>query len=147
MTFEGRVVLVTGARRGIGKAIALAFAREKADVVVNDLCPEEDLARVADELSGSGGRLMPLPADVGRSDQVRLMMAQVEDRFGKLDVLVNNAGIIRRGTIETMTEEDWDEVIRVNLKGTFNCSRAAAAIMKRQGYGKIVNVSSVAAKT
>jgi 3-oxoacyl-[acyl-carrier protein] reductase len=147
MTFEGRVALVTGAGRGIGKAIALAFGREGAHVIVNDICPEDESKKVADEISAQGVQSMASQADVTEPDQVQSMIDQIKKTFQRLDVLVNNAGIIRRGTIETVTEEDWDEVIRVNLKGTFNCCKAVVPIMKRQRMGKIINVSSVAGKT
>ena len=147
MTREGRVAVVTGAGRGIGKAIALAFAREKVCVALNDICPRDELEEVAREISASGVKCLPIQADVSQSDQVIEMIGQVEKTFQRLDILVNNAGIIRRGTIETVTEEDWDEVIRVNLKGTFNCCKAVVPIMKRQKMGKIINVSSVAGKT
>jgi 3-oxoacyl-[acyl-carrier protein] reductase len=147
MMFEGRVALITGAGRGIGKAIALAFAREKAHVVINDIYPEDELEKVAHEIAALGVKSLGIQADVTRFDQVDHMIQQAEEAFGGVDVLVNNAGTIRRGTIETMTEEDWDQVIRVNLKGTFNCSKAVVPIMKRQRKGKIVNVSSVAGKT
>lgn len=146
MTLEGRVALVTGAGKGIGKAIALAFAREKSHVVINDICPNEELKDVVSEISAYGVKGLPIQADVSQFEQVKDMIGHVERAFQRLDILVNNAGIIRRGTIETVTEEDWDQVIRVNLKGTFNCSKAVVDIMKRQRMGKIVNVSSVAGK-
>jgi 3-oxoacyl-[acyl-carrier protein] reductase len=147
MTFEGRVALVTGAGRGIGKAIAAAFLREKTHVVLVDVLPQSELANVADEISSGDSQTLPIHADVSQFDAVRKMVARVEEIFRRLDILVNNAGIIRRGTIDTVTEEAWDEVIGVNLKGTFNCSKAVVEIMKRQGNGKIINVSSVAGKT
>jgi len=146
MTLEGRVALVTGAGKGIGKAIALAFAREQSHVVINDICPNEELKDVVSEISAYGVKGLPIQADVSQFEQVKDMIGHVERAFQRLDILVNNAGIIRRGTIETVTEEDWDQVIRVNLKGTFNCSKAVVDIMKRQRMGKIVNVSSVAGK-
>ncbi len=146
MTLEGRIALVTGAGRGIGKAIALAFARENSHVVINDICPKEELEMVASEISASGVHSLAIQADVSQFDQVEEMIAQVEKTFQRLDILVNNAGIIRRGTIETVTEEDWDQVISVNLKGTFNCCKAVVEIMKRQRMGKIINVSSIAGK-
>ena len=121
MTFEGRVALVTGAGRGIGKAIALAFAAEKAHVVINDICSRDELEKVADDISVLEVQSMAIQADVSQSQQVEAMFGQIEKTFQKLDILVNNAGTIRRGTIETVTEEDWDQVISVNLKGTFNC--------------------------
>lgn len=147
MTFEGRVALVTGAGRGIGKAIAIAFAREKAHVVINDISPRDELEKVAGEISGMGVQSMAIQADVSQLDQVQDMIDQTERTFQRLDILVNNAGIIRRGTIETVTEDDWDDVIRINVKGTFNCCKGVVPIMKRQRAGKIVNVSSVAGKT
>jgi 3-oxoacyl-[acyl-carrier protein] reductase len=147
MAFEGRVALITGAARGIGKAIALAFAREKADVVINDISPEEELKEIEREISSAFGvRCFAVRADVSQWDQVSNMVSQVERTFQRLDILVNNAGIIRRGSIETVTEDEWDQVIRVNLKGTFNCCKAVVAIMKRQKMGKIINVSSIAGK-
>lgn len=146
MTLKGRVALVTGARRGIGKAIASAFAREKVHLVLNDICPKDELAEVAEEISAGGIQIVAVQADVSQYGQVQKMIAQVEQAFHRLDILVNNAGIIRRGTIETVTEKDWDDVLGVNLKGTFNCSKAVVDMMKRQEYGKIINVSSVAGK-
>ena len=136
--FEGQVTLVTGAGRGIGKAIASAFAREKAYMIINDVCPQDELNKVVDDLSALGGQSMAIRADVSQSDQVKEMIGQTEKTFHRLDILVNNAGIIRRGTIETVTEEEWDQVMRVNLKGTFNCCKAVVDIMKRQKRGKIV---------
>ena len=148
MVFEGKVVLITGAARGIGRGVGAAFARDKASVVINDLGPPDKLQTAAQEISAaSGGKVAAIAADVQRYEEVREMIGQVDREFGRLDILVNNAGIIRRGSIETVTEKDWDDVIGVNLKGAFNCCKAAAEIMIRQKYGKIVNVSSVAAKT
>jgi 3-oxoacyl-[acyl-carrier protein] reductase len=147
MTFEGRVALVTGAGRGIGKAIAAAFVREKAQVVLIDICPQDELAEIADDISNGQTQTLPIHADVSQFSQVRKMVVKVEETFQRLDILVNNAGIIRRGTIDTVTEKEWDEVIGVNLKGTFNCAKAVVEIMKRQRKGKIINVSSVAGKT
>jgi 3-oxoacyl-[acyl-carrier protein] reductase len=147
MTFEGRIALVTGAARGIGKAIAEVFAGENACVIINDIREKEDLARVARDISTSESQCLAIRADVGDSAQVRDMMAQIEKTFNRLDILVNNAGIICRGSIETVTENDWDQVIQVNLKGTFNCCKAAADIMIKQRSGKIINVSSIAGKT
>lgn len=146
MTFKGKVALVTGAARGIGKAIAEAFAREGAHVVLNDIWPQEDLARVANDISTSESQCAGIRADVSDSTQVRDMMAQIEKTFKRIDILVNNAGIIRRGSIRTVTEDEWDQVIRVNLKGAFNCCKAAADMMIKQRSGKIINVSSIAGK-
>jgi 3-oxoacyl-[acyl-carrier protein] reductase len=147
MSFKSQVALVTGAQRGIGKAVAEAFAREDARVILNDVCDEEDLAKTANALSTYEGQCVAMRTDVSRSDQVQAMISQVEKRFQRLDILVNNAGIIRRGSIETVSEQEWDQVMAVNLKGTFNCCKAAAGIMIKQRSGKIVNVSSIAGKT
>ncbi len=124
----------------------MTFAGEKAHVVVNDVCSRNELERVAKEVSAFNVESMAIQADVSQYDQVKEMISQIEKTFQRLDILVNNAGIIRRGNIETVTEEDWDQVIRVNLKGTFNCCKAVVDIMKRQRRGKIINVSSVAGK-
>jgi 3-oxoacyl-[acyl-carrier protein] reductase len=145
--FKNQVAVVTGAHRGIGRAIAEAFAREAALVVLNDVCKAEDLEKTAAELSTYQGQCVALRADVSRSDQVNAMFSEVEKRFQRIDILVNNAGIIRRGSIETVLEEQWDQVIDVNLKGTFNCCKAAADMMIKQQSGKIINVSSIAGKT
>jgi 3-oxoacyl-[acyl-carrier protein] reductase len=146
MEFKDRVVLVTGAGRGIGEAIASAFARKNARVILNDLCSQEELDALAAEMSVADGQCKAIRTDVSQSDQVHAMIRQIEGQFQRLDVLVNNAGIIRRGSIETVTEEDWDQVMSVNLKGTFNCCKAATDIMMRQRAGKIINISSVAGK-
>ncbi|MEW6264610.1 MAG: 3-oxoacyl-ACP reductase family protein [Thermodesulfobacteriota bacterium] len=145
MKLKDRVAMVTGSARGIGKAIALAFISEGAKVALVDI-EKASLEKVLKEIEKKKGQAIPLPGDVSRAREVTDMVRQVQSRFGRIDILVNNAGIIRRGTIETVTEEDWDRVIEVNLKGTFNCCRAVVEIMKSQGRGKIVNISSVAAK-
>jgi 3-oxoacyl-[acyl-carrier protein] reductase len=98
------------------------------------------------EFGKENKEVIVIPCDITKSSDVKEMVLQVHKKFGRVDILVNNAGIIRRGTIETVTEEDWDRVIEVNLKGTFNCCKAVAGIMKQQAYGKIVNVSSIAGK-
>ncbi len=145
MEFTDRVAVVTGAARGIGKAIALAFVGEGAKVALVDIAAEA-LERVREEIEGRGGQALPLPCDVSQSSAVGEMVEKVLGRYGRIDILVNNAGIIRRGTIETVTEDDWDRVIAINLKGTFNCCKAVVAPMKKQGRGNIVNVSSISGK-
>jgi len=146
MRFEDQVVLVTGATRGIGRAIAAAFAREKALVIINDISSEESLAGMLQTPPFNNGRTRTIRADIGDSGDVKQMFEEIESSYGRLDILVNNAGIIRRGNVETVTEPEWDDVIRINLKGTFNCSKAAAQMMIRQGHGKMINISSIAAK-
>jgi 3-oxoacyl-[acyl-carrier protein] reductase len=145
MKLKDRVAIVTGAARGIGKAIALTFVREGAKVAIVDV-DKESLNILKSEMIKKGGELITLFCDITHSADVREMASQVQKAFGRVDILVNNAGIIRRGTIESVTEEDWDRVIAVNLKGTFNCCKAVVEPMKQQGYGKIVNISSIAGK-
>jgi 3-oxoacyl-[acyl-carrier protein] reductase len=146
MEFEGQVALVTGAKRGIGRAIASAFARKKTRVVINDIGQKELLEEVLKDDGFSETKSIAIEADVGIPEQVRDMINEIESRFNRLDILVNNAGIIRRGSVETVTHGEWDDVIRANLTGTFNCCKAVVDIMKRQGRGKIINISSVAGK-
>ena len=145
MKLKDRVAIVTGAARGIGKAIAWAFVREGASVALVDV-EKTGLETLQMEIGRKGGQAVAIPCDVSKASEVKQMVDHVQRTLGRIDILVNNAGIIRRGTIETVTEEDWDRVMEVNLKGPFNCSKAVVEIMKRQGYGKIVNVSSIAGK-
>jgi 3-oxoacyl-[acyl-carrier protein] reductase len=145
MKLKDRVVIVTGAARGIGKAIGVTFVREGAKVVLVDV-DQEKLEILKNEIEKKKGQVIAISCDITSSAEVRAMGNQTQKAFGRIDILVNNAGIIRRGTIETVTEEDWDRVIEVNLKGTFNCCKAVVDIMKKQGSGKIVNVSSIAGK-
>ncbi len=145
MRFKNQVAVVTGAAKGIGRSIALALIDEGAKVVPVDVdC--EALRRLQAEAEKRGGQILPVACDIEKSSDVKAMVEEVLGTFGRIDLLVNNAGIIRRGTIETVGEDDWDRVIAVNLKGTFNCCKAVVGTMKRQGSGKIVNVSSIAGK-
>ncbi len=145
MKLKDRVAMVTGAARGIGKAIALSFLGEGAKIAIID-SDRERLEMLEKELREGKKEVTVIPCDITKSNDVQKTVDQVRKGFSRIDILVNNAGIIRRGTIETVTEEDWDRVIEVNLKGTFNCCKAVAGIMKQQRYGKIVNVSSIAGK-
>jgi len=145
MKLKDRVAIVTGGARGIGKAIALTFVREGAKVALVDV-DKERLETFKNGIEKKRGDIIHISCDITKSSEVKEMVSQVKRSFGRIDILINNAGIIRRGTIETVTEEDWDRVIEVNLKGTFNCCKAVVDIMKQQGYGKIVNVSSIAGK-
>jgi len=142
---KDRVAIVTGAARGIGKANAWTFAREGAKLALVDV-EKEKLETLQEQIRGQGGEALTLSCDVSKVSQVKQMVDRVKKAFGRIDILVNNAGIIRRGTIETVTEEDWDRVMEVNLKGPFNCSKAVVETMKAQAYGRIVNVSSIAGK-
>jgi 3-oxoacyl-[acyl-carrier protein] reductase len=145
MKHKNRVAIVTGAARGIGKAIAVTLLREGAKVAIVD-SDKERLEILKRGIEKEYKEAFTLPCDITKSSDVKEMVVGVHKEFGRIDILVNNAGIIRRGTIETVTEEDWDRVIEVNLKGTFNCCKAVVEIMKKQNYGKIVNVSSIAGK-
>ncbi|MBS3921219.1 MAG: SDR family oxidoreductase [Deltaproteobacteria bacterium] len=145
MKLKGRVSIVTGGARGIGKAIVLTLFREGARVAIVDFDQEGAIA-LKNEIVKNGGEAIAIPCDISKNAEVKIMVDQVKKAFGRIDILVNNAGIIRRGTIETVTEEDWDRVLEVNLKGTFLCSKAVVETMKQQRYGKIINVSSIAGK-
>jgi 3-oxoacyl-[acyl-carrier protein] reductase len=140
VVLSGRVALVTGAARGIGRAIALALAREGADVACADLLPAEETARAVRAL---GRRAIVLQVDVSRAAHARRMIADTARRLGGLDILVNNAGIAHRDSLEGTSEKTWDRVVGVVLKGTFLCCQAAAPAMRHRGGGKIVNISSL----
>jgi 3-oxoacyl-[acyl-carrier protein] reductase len=147
----GRVALVTGSGQGIGRAIALRFAAEGAAVICNDVVPDRADATARD-VERCGRPALAAPADVADRAQVEAMVEQAWQRFGRLDILVNNAGIFRLtppgvGPVEAETEESWDRVLAVNLKGVFLCCQRVLPIMKRQRYGRIVNLGSLAAKT
>ncbi len=136
-----RVVLITGAGRGIGAAIARRFAAEGARLALVDVNAGQ-LQSFAAELEADGCQVLPISADITDKARVEQLMAEVTDHFGRLDVLVNNAGIIRDGFISKISEQDWDQVIDVNLKGAFLCCQAAFPTLKAQQYGKIVNIVS-----
>jgi NAD(P)-dependent dehydrogenase (short-subunit alcohol dehydrogenase family) len=142
--FEGSVAMVTGAGQGIGRAIALAFAGEGALVAVldNDASRADEAAR---EIEGLGGRALAVAADVSDRESVDTAVALVHERLGGLDVLVNNAGVERYGSVEEIDEADWDFVLGVNLKGAFLTSRAAIPLFRARGGGVIVNITSVQA--
>ena len=145
MRFKDKVVLVTGAAQGIGEATAIAFARERARVALADL-NLDGVLQVKEKIDKIGGEALALKVDISNPAMVNEMMEKIVDHFGRLDILVNNAGIIARGVIEDITDEMLDKVLSVNFKGVFYCCRAAVPIMKKQKYGKIVNVSSITAK-
>src|SRR5690606_17187912 len=128
--------------RSIGRAIALGFAREGAKVVVNYRRGAAEADAVVAEIAAAGGEAIPVQADVRRRDEVVRMVATAVDRFGRLDVLVNNAGILKRTPFLEITEEEWDDVLATNLKAYFFCAQAVAPTMIAQGSGSIVNISS-----
>jgi NAD(P)-dependent dehydrogenase (short-subunit alcohol dehydrogenase family) len=149
---DGRVAIVTGSGRGIGREFALCFAREGASVVVNDVgvsldgrgTEEDPAANVCREIEALGGRAVPNYDSVTDYDGAAGIVRSAVDAFGTLDILVNNAGIVRDKTLLKMDEADFDAVVAVHMKGTFNCTRHAAEVMKEKGYGRIVNITSSA---
>ena len=140
--FKDKVVLITGASRGIGRAVALAFGAAGARIVAVGQNPEALDSLVA-ELKALGGEAVGARGDVSVPSDVDAVFETAVEAFGRVDVLVNNAGITRDGLLLRMKEEDWDAVLDVNLKGAFLCSKAAAKLMTKQRYGRIVNVTSV----
>lgn len=145
MDFRGRAALITGAARGIGFAIAERLAEDGATVVLADL-NREGVERAAERLKVRGFAAVGLPADVSRVSDLRGLVAEAVRRCGRLDILVNNAGICPNTPLEEITPEEWDTVLAVNLKSVFFLSQAAAVVMKAQGYGRIVNIASIAGK-
>jgi len=141
MAIKDRVALITGAGSGIGEVIAKTFAQHGAVVVVNDVSSEQ-ANRVAEEIKNSGNRAIAICSDISKKPQVTEMFKTVIDTFGRIDILVNNAGIDKAKGIVGIAEEDWDRIINVNLKGQFLCCQAAAASMKAQNHGRIINISS-----
>jgi 3-oxoacyl-[acyl-carrier protein] reductase len=140
---EGRVAVVTGGAQGIGQAIAEKLAEQGADVVIADV-QEERAAALAQEIAGKlGRRTLAAKLDVTSMASAEAMVSQVTEAMGRLDILVNNAGIARDTLLMRMSEADWDAVLGINLKGAFNCIKAAQRAMMKQRYGRIVNISSV----
>jgi len=142
LKLTGKVALVTGAAQGIGRAIGLLLARNGADIVVSDINLEK-AEETAKEIRAIGPKAMALKVDVSNLSDVERMVEGILEKLAKIDILVNNAGITRDKLILRMTEEDWDAVLGVNLKGTFNCTKAVIRHMTKQRSGKIVNIASV----
>ncbi len=142
MRLKDKVAIITGGGQGIGKTTALRFAKEGAKVAVVDFNEETGL-RSVQEIGALQGSAIYVKTDVAKRAQVDEMVKRVKQQFGRIDILLNNAGILRDAQLLKMSEEQFDAVIAVNLKGTFNCTQAVAPIMVEQGAGRIINVSSV----
>ncbi len=143
----GKIALVTGASRGIGRATALALAKAGADVAVNFRSHETDAQEVCSQIKAVGRRAVAIKADVAKASEVSRLAEAVERELGSLGILVNNAGISRPQSLTEITEQDWDEVLTVNLKSMFLLTQAVLPGMRRRAWGRIINLSSVAAQT
>jgi len=152
MLLAGKVAVVTGSGRGVGRGIALALAREGANVVINDVgcamdgrgTEEDPAAQVVNEIKALGRDAISNYDSVADFDAAERIIRAAVDSFGRIDILVNNAGIVRDRSIAKMSEEDFDAVVAVHLKGSFNCGRHAIPLMRDQGYGRIINITSSA---
>jgi 3-oxoacyl-[acyl-carrier protein] reductase len=144
LSIDGKIALVTGGSRGIGRAITLELAKEGVKIAVNYRSREKEAEEVVEAVAATGGEAMAIAADVTQGVQVEAMVKQINDSWGGIDILVNNAGIIHDSLLMRMTEEVWDSVIDTNLKGAYHCTKAALRSMVRERWGRIINVVSVA---
>src|SRR5580658_6171759 len=141
---KGQVAVVTGAAKRIGRSIALAFAREGADVVINYESSKSEADAVVAEIVAMGRRAVAVQGNVARRDDVQKLFRAVEAQFGRLDILVNNAGMFFSAKFEELTEEQWDTILDTNLKSQYLCSQAAAPMLRRGGHGRIINFADLA---
>ena len=144
MRLKDKIAVVTGSSRGIGRAVALAFAKEGAKVVVNYSSSEKAAMEVVEKIKEMGSDAIAVKADVSKKEEAERLINEGINKFGRIDILVNNAGFTRPALLINMTEEQWDAVVDIHMKGTFLCSQAAAKHMIEQKSGKIINVASVA---
>jgi 3-oxoacyl-[acyl-carrier protein] reductase len=142
MILKDKVAMITGGARGIGKAIALRFAEEGSDIAICDVNPDT-LGEAQKEIEATGRSVLAEKVDVTNADDVQRFTQKILDKWGKINILINNAGITRDALLVRMSDADWDAVLSVNLKGTFNCTKAAARPMMKSRSGKIVNVASI----
>lgn len=140
---KDKVAIVTGGTRGIGRAIALKLADHGANIVINYRNSDKEAEELKAILEGKGVKVLTVKCDISNFEDSKNLMDKCKEVFGKIDILVNNAGITKDTLIMRMKEEDFDNVIDVNLKGTFNCAKHASAIMLKQRFGKIINMTSV----
>lgn len=138
-----KTAVVTGASRGIGRSIAIDLAKNGANVVVNYSGNEAKANEVVDEIKALGQQAFAVKADVSNAEEVQALMKQAIDTFGSIDILVNNAGITKDNLLMRMKENEWDDVININLKGVFNCTKAVTRQMMKQRSGRIINLASV----
>lgn len=144
---KGKCAIITGASRGLGKAIALKLASLGANIVLNYRSSEKEAQEVENEIKGMGVEVLSIKGDISKVEDVENLVAAAKEKFGNIDIMVNNAGITKDNLILRMKEEDFDTVIDVNLKGVFNCLKAITPIMVKQKCGKIINISSVVGLT
>ena len=144
MRLKEKVALVTGSSRGVGRAIALAYAKEGASIVVNYTSNQKAAEEVVEAIKKMGGRAFSFKADVAKAAEAEALVQKGIEEFGSLDILVNNAGFSRPAMLLKMSEDQWDQVLDIHLKGAFLCSQFTARHMKEQNKGKIINVTSVA---
>ena len=142
MVLKNKVAIITGGARGIGKAIALKFAEEGSDIAICDV-NADTLNAAREEIEAKGRSVLTDKVDVTKLEDVQKFIQKVLDKFSKIDILINNAGITRDGLLVRMNDADWDAVISVNLKGTFNCTKAVAKPMMKSRSGRIVNIASI----
>lgn len=142
-TLKGKTAIITGASRGIGRAIAIKFAKLGANIVLNYRSDDKSMSEVIDEIKKIGSDVIAVKADISDFDESKNLIKKALDEFNSIDILVNNAGITSDNLIMRMKEKDFDKVLEVNLKGTFNCIRHVSPIMLKQRYGKIINISSI----
>ena len=144
MKLKDKIALVTGSSRGVGRAVALGFAKQGANVVVNYTSNENAASEVVETIQSMGSKAIAVKADIAQKPEAENLVNSAIDTFGRLDILVNNAGFTRPSMMIKMTEDQWDQVVDIHLKGAFLCSQAAGLHMKEQKSGKIINVTSVA---
>ena len=144
MQLKGKTDVVTGSGRGLGKAIAKKLAMMGANIVLNDIPNSDSIDKTAEEFKAEGFNVIVTKGDVRNFDDVEDMVKKAVEAFGRIDILVNNAGITRDTLMLRMTEKDWDDVLDINLKGAFICTKAVSKIMMKQRSGKIINIASVA---
>ena len=143
MSLKDKIVLITGASRGIGKEIAIRLAKEGANIAITYTSNKEKALAVVEEIKANGVNAIAIKANVVNNHEVLNMVKRVEEELGTIDILVNNAGVTKDNLLIRMSEEDWDLVLDVNLKGVFLCTKAVARAMMKKRYGKIINISSI----